>query len=347
MGEKNLEERRTVMEYRERVRMRFMTALVTSVILFLPLFAFAGGTTHEPLGAEDYLIGVAPPPSIAGKVYLQWYTADKLKDNHGRTLSLARDGVALDKLNVFVEVNRVLFITPLKFDIGGFSGFVNGHAVFPMVKPNLHLDVLTPGGVIDVNSSHSGLGDVTFGPGIAWHHKSGLLHGITAVDIIAPTGLYDRRNRNVSPGTNDWSVAPVMIFTVFAPFDPGLELSMKFAYTFNFKNNDVLAADGTRTWLTPGDEFSFDYDVMHAIWAPNPKTQFRGGIGGYFYQQTSEDKNGITGSDEHNKGRVFAIGPAVFVDYKMWIFSAHVYFETAAQNRPQGIQSQLTVLCKF
>ncbi len=64
------------MEYREKVRMRFMTALVTSVILFLPLFAFAGGTTHEPNGGEDYLIGIAPPPdplAFAGKVYLQWY----------------------------------------------------------------------------------------------------------------------------------------------------------------------------------------------------------------------------------------------------------------------------------
>jgi hypothetical protein len=343
MGKKNLEERRTIMEYRERLLIRFMTALVTSVILFLPLFAFAGGTTHEPLGAEDYLIGVAPPPGIAMKVYLQWYTANKLKDNSGNTL---RDPVKLDKLNAFVDVNRILIITPLKFDVGGFTGFVNGHAV--LVKPNLHLDVNThsPVGVIDVDESHSGLGDVTFGPGIAWHHKSGLLHGITGVDIIAPTGKYDR-HWSVNPGTNDWSVAPVLIFTVFAPFDPGLELSMIFTYTFNFKNNDVVATNGLRTWLTPGNEFSFSYDVMHHIWGPGHGMEFRGGIGGYFYQQTTDDKRGDTGTVKDNLGRVFAIGPALFFDYKMWIFSAHVYFETAARNRSEGIQSQLTVLCKF
>ena len=346
MGGKNLEERRTVMEYRERLLIRFMTALVTSVILFLPLFAFAGGTVHEPLGAEDYLIGVAPPPSIAAKVYLNWYHAGNLKDNSGNTLR----SPSLDKLNVFAEVNRILIITPLKFDIGGFTGFVNGHVVAPLVKVNLHLDA-TPAGPDIVDQAHSGLADVTFGPGIAWHHKSGFLHGITAVDIIAPTGFYSKRNA-VNIGTNDWSVAPVLIFTVLPPFYPNIDVSIKFAYTFNFKNNDVLGAAGTpfagtRTWLTPGNEFSFDFDVMHALWGPGPGMQFRGGMGGYFYLQTTDDKRGDIGTVRDDKGRVFAIGPALFFDYKMWIFSAHVYWEMAAKNRPQGVTPQVTVLCKF
>jgi hypothetical protein len=74
--------------------------------------------------------------------------------------------------------------------------------------------------------------------------------------------------------------------------------------------------------------------------------QARGGIGGYFYQQTTKDKSGDP-AFEDNYGRVFAIGPAVFFDYKMWIFSAHVYWETLAKNRSEGVRSQLTILCKF
>jgi len=335
------------MEWRERVRICFMTVLVTSVILFLPLLAFAGGTTHEPLGAEDYLIGATPPPSIAAKVYLQWYHAGKLMNNSGNN-STGVGNVSLDKLNVYAEVNRILFVTPLKFSIGGFDGFVNGHVVAPLVKPNLHLDLGTPAGNIDiVDQSHSGLGDVTFGGGVAWHHKSGFLHGITAVDIIAPTGFYSRRNA-VNVGTNDWSVAPVVIFTVFPPFYPNIDISVKFAYTFNFKNNDVLNVNGiSKTWLTPGDEISGDFDIMHAIWGGKPGMQLRGGMAGYYYFQTTDDKRGDTGTVRDNKGRAFAVGPALMFDYKSWIFSAHFYWETAVKNRPEGVQSSLTVLCKF
>jgi hypothetical protein len=345
MGKEFLEERRMIMKWRERVRICFMTALVTSVVLFLPLFAFAGGTGHEPNGVEDYLIGVTPPPSVAAKVYLQWYTANKLKDNRGNTLSLARDGVALDKLNVYVESLRFFWITPFKFSVGGFDGFFNAHTVFPFVKPNLHLDVLTPGGPIDVDSSHSGLGDWTIGPGVAWHHKSGLLHGITAVDFVAPTGLYDRRNPNVSPGQNDWTIAPVLIFTYFLPFYPNVDISMKFCYSFNTKNNDWLE-NGTKTYRKPGQELQIDYSVGHAIWGGKPGLTLRGGVAGYMYFQTTDDKTGF-GTVEDEKGRVFAIGPTLMFDYKNWIFSGHVYWEMGARNRPEGVQSQLTILFKF
>ena len=335
------------MEWRERVRIRFITALVTSVVLFLPLFAFAGGVNNEPLGAEDYLIGVAPPPSIAGKVYLVWYHATKAKDNSGDTVKLRSVGDgALDKINVFVEVNRILWITPFKFQVGGFDGFLNAHAVFPFVKGNLHVDALTPGGVIDaVDESHSGLSDVTVGPGIAWHHKSGFLHGITGLDIVAPTGKWNRF-RNFNVGNNVWTIAPVLIFTVFPPFYPNIDISMKFDYSFNTKNDDFLGPSGFKTHKTPGQEFHFDYDVMHSIWGGKPGMQVRGGIGGYFYQQTTKDKSGDPSFEDHY-GRVFAIGPAVFFDYKMWIFSAHVYWETLAKNRSEGVRSQLSILCKF
>jgi hypothetical protein len=48
-----------------------------------------------------------------------------------------------------------------------------------------------------------------------------------------------------------------------------------------------------------------------------------------------------------DKGRVFAAGPALFFDYKTWLFQGHVYFETEARNRAEGINSQLTILYKF
>jgi len=335
------------MNYRERVRIRFMIALVTSLILFLPILAFAGGTGNEPKGAEDYLIGVVPPPSISAKVYLSWYTASTQKDDNGHNVHLG-SGARLDKVNVFAEVNRVPFVTPLKFQVGGFDAFLIGHVVVPLVKPNVHVDAAPPGATAPVqvvNASPSGLADITFGPGIGWHHKSGFYHGIIGFDIIAPTGQYNAY-RPVSIGHNSWSYAPVLIFTVFPPFYPNIDFSIKFDYTFNTTNDDFISPSGFKTHITYGNEFHFDYDIMHSLWGGKPGMQARGGVAGYFYQQTTKDS-------VHDPlfvdqlGRTFAIGPAVFFDYKSWIFSAHVYWETAVQNRSQGIQTQLTVLCKF
>jgi hypothetical protein len=99
----------------------FMIGLVTSVALFCPLPALAGGVNHEPLGAEAFLAGVLPPPGIYLKEYLSYYTADKLKNDSGRTSSLAKDGAELDKLEVFASATRGLYISPLKI-LGGFLG---------------------------------------------------------------------------------------------------------------------------------------------------------------------------------------------------------------------------------
>ena len=98
-----------------------MIALVSSVALFSPLSALAGGVNHEPLGAEAFLAGVLPPPGLYVKEYLNYYTADNLKNDSGRTLSLARDGTALDKLEVFASSTRFLYISPLKI-LGGSLG---------------------------------------------------------------------------------------------------------------------------------------------------------------------------------------------------------------------------------
>jgi len=335
------------MEWRKRVRICVMAALVTSVILFLPLFVFAGGLTNEPLGVEDYLIGVAPPPSMAVKIYLQWYHGQNLINESGN-ISRGVGNVSLDKLNVFVDANRFLWVTPLKFQVAGFDAFVSWHSIFPMVKVNLHLDAGTPAGPVDiVDQSHSGLADVTFGPGITWHHSSGFYHFITAVDIVAPTGSYTR-GRPVNVGNNVWSIHPGFLWTVFPPFYPNIDISMRMFYSFNTRNNDYQASPGLlpKTYLDSGQSWQFDYDIMHAIWGGKPGLQLRGGLGGYFYDQTTKDKSGdpwYTGGFT----RRFATGPALMFDYKSFIFSAHVYWETAERSATEGVQTQLTILYKF
>jgi hypothetical protein len=50
---------------------------------------------------------------------------------------------------------------------------------------------------------------------------------------------------------------------------------------------------------------------------------------------------------QNDKGRVFAIGPGVWYNYKKWFFDLHGAWETAAKNRPEGFTGLFTVTYCF
>jgi len=325
--------------------------LIVLVVLFvLPLFALAGGGQQYPNGVEAFLIGVAPPPGFYIKDYNYFYTANKLKDNSGNTVTLANSGQELNRLNVYANVPRLIWITPLNI-LGGFYGM---HLFVPVFYENIKLDALTPGGPAEISEGRGGVGNLIFSPFIwSWHAKSGLLHMITALDIYIPTGPYNK-NRILNAGFgNFWTFEPVFAITGFLPQLPALSASIKLMYDFNTPNNDFVVGPGTaakigspgltglQTHLTPGQEFHFDYSIEYAL-----TKDFRVGITGYFYQQTTDDSTGF-GEVKNDKGRVFAIGPGVWYTYKKWFAEMHVDFETAVRNRPQGITGVLSITHAF
>ena len=328
----------------------FTIGLVTSVALFSPLSALAGGVNHEPLGAEAFLAGVLPPPGIYLKEYLSYYTADKLKNDSGRTSSLARDGAELDKLEVFASATRGLYISPLKI-LGGSLG---AQMIVPWVRTSLKLDASTAGGPSEMGEHRNAIGDITFGPNLSWHSKNGLYHAASGFDITVPTGPWNRRHL-VNIGTNVWSFSPVFAATVFLPWHPNLSAGIKMDYSFNTRNDDFMMSPSTaakignagltgfKTHLSPGQEFHFDYGIEYAFTRKGAPHQFRVGAFGYFYQQTTDDKTG-EGRVRHDLGRVFAIGPGVWWTYKKWVVEAHTAFETAVRNRPEGINTYLTII---
>jgi hypothetical protein len=342
------------MEHRGRLPRWFTAALiVTSGILFPPLFAFAGGVNHEPLGAEAFLAGILPPPGFYVKEYLNYYTADRLKNDSGRTLNLARDGAALDKLEVYASATRFLYISPLKI----LNGFLGAQMIVPWARAGLKLDTLTPAGPSEMGEHRNALGDITLGPNLSWHSKNGLFHAATGLDITAPTGPWNK-GHIVNIGTNVWSVSPVFAITGFLPWHPNLSAGIKMDYSFNMRNDDFVIGPSTaakignagltglKTHLTPGQEFHFDYGIEYALTKAGATHQFRVGAFGYFYQQTTDDKTG-EGRVKHDLGRVFAIGPGVWWTYKKWVVEAHTAFETAVENRPEGINTYLTIIRAF
>jgi len=326
-------------------------ALITPIILFtLLFFAFAGGGQQYPNGVEAFLIGIAPPPGFYIKDYNYYYTATKLTNNNGNTVTLANSGQELDRVNVYAQVPRFIWITPLKI----LDGFYGIHLFVPVFYENISLDVLTPAGPTGLSEGRGAVGNLIFSPFIwSWHAKSGLLHMIAALDMFAPTGPYNpARILNIG-FANFWTFEPVFAITGFLPSLPDLSGSIKLMYDFNTPNDDFIVGPATaakigsllltglKTHLTPGQEFHFDYSIEYAI-----TKNFRAGIAGYFYQQTTNDYTGF-GTVQNDKGRVFAIGPGVWYTYKKWFAEAHVEFEMAAKNRPEGITSVLTITHAF
>lgn len=129
-------------------------------------------------------------------------------------------------------------------------------------------------------------------------------------------------------------------------------------YGFNTRNDDFIispstaykignmALTGLRTPLKPGQEFHFDYGIDYALTPRGAAHQFRVGAFRYFYQQTTDDETG-EGSVNNDRGRVFAIGPGVWWNYKALSVEAHTAFETAVRNRTQGINTILSIAYKF
>ena len=328
---------------------RYILGLIITVILFIPFPSFAGGGQHYPNGVEAFLIGVAPPPGF----YLKWYnyynTSTKLKDNKGRTLKLERDGQELDRLSVYGTIPRFIWISNQKI-LGGFYG---QHLFVPLLKVDLKVDALTPGGPVELSDRKTGIYDLIYSPFIwSWHSENGLLHTVGALDIFIPVGRHNKRDL-VNIGKNFWTFEPVFAITGFLPQNKNLSASIKLMYDFNTKNNDFIigpataakignpALTGLETNLTPGQEFHIDYSVEYAL-----TKDLRTGLTGYFYQQVTDDKTDL-GTVKNDKGRVFAIGPGIWYNHQRWFFDLHAAFETGARNRPQGVTGLFNITYVF
>ncbi|MEL7560261.1 SphA family protein [Stutzerimonas chloritidismutans] len=263
--------------------------------------ATEGGASSYAMGAENYLSGALPQPGFYGQVFVNRYRADSLRDDDG-------DKVPVDfELAANVIAPRLVWVTEQKV-LGGQLAF---HSILPLVDLEVELN--------SQSQRERGLGDATFGVAIG-HHWSDKLHSIAALDVIAPTGRYDRDDL-ANLGRNHWAVLPVLAVSWLDP--NGLNADIKAMYTFNLENPD--------TDYRSGQELHADYSIGWGLgngWVL--------GIGGYAYLQTTDDRqNGDT--VENNKGRAFAIGPSIkYASDSGWFVTAKWEHESQVRNRPEG-----------
>ncbi len=280
--------------------------LLCPVVLTGPAYATEGGGGAYPNGAEDFMTGALPPPGTYFKNYMTYYTASTFKDNNGNDVT-GPTGQKF-KLNVFAETLRLIYVT--KAQVFGASWAM--HAFLPIV----YQDVTAPNSATD---NRWGLGDIIIDPFIlGWHLPN--FHITTGLDIYLPTGTYNQ-DHLANTGRNYWTFEPIVAMTYLS--DSGFELSAKFMYDFNTKNND--------TNYQSGQEFHFDYTIGYHI-----DKQWAVGLGGYCYIQTTNDEqNGVTPPDGF-KGQVYAIGPEAQYSYKNMNFTLKWQYEFDAKYKPEG-----------
>ena len=265
-------------------------------------FATEGGGSTYPVGAENHLAGAAPPPGVYVLEYVNVYSADRLNDGQGNAVP-----VPGFKVKANAAATRIAWVTTTPV----MGGQLVAHAILPLVSVKVS--------AAGQSSSRSGLGDVSLGTGVAWHH-SPQLHSVMALDLVLPVGQYDAA-RPVNIGRNYASLQPAYLVSWIDP--AGFNADAKIGLNLNRTNKD--------TGYRSGNELNIDYALGWGLgngWVL--------GVGGHLYQQLSDDRrNGemVAG----NKGRSYAAGPNLKYDSgKGWFITAKLSKEFSVRSRTEG-----------
>lgn len=294
----------------KRTHMIAAVLAATSVGVLPAQAAEGGGLGIYPDGLENAMVGALPPPGIHAMVYGGMMRYDTLRGNDGA--SLLNDF----KVDVNVVAPRVVWVTP--------QTVMDGQLAFHAVMPLLDIDFRANG----MSFSRSGLGDMTVGAALGYH-PSPSLHYVVGLDIVAPTGKYDRQNP-ASPGRNHWALQPVLAMTYVQP--SGWNADLKLMYDINRRNGD--------TQTRSGQAVHADYHVgwgMGNGWAV--------GAGGHVFQQTTRDDGPASAA---GKARALGIGPSVrYLNDQGWLFTLKWQKDFQVKNRPEGEQLMAKLVVPF
>ncbi|MDG5976090.1 signal peptide protein [Hydrogenophaga taeniospiralis CCUG 15921] len=274
------------------------------------------GAPITPFGVFDFGAGMLPPPSDVATVGVRaaFYSASELRDTNGK----------VSPVGIKLKVNSAALAIVKTTDIPLLGGTYGFSAVVPYLDMSNRLTIPTPGDPMPLKGTNAAVGDVTIAPVmVKWTPSPGLfVNG--RLELQLPTGSY-KAERLINTGSNHWTASPAVAFTWIGP--SGLELSSNIQINFHGKNKD--------TQYQSGVEYQHEFAIGQHV---GPWTL---GVGGYLYQQLSDDKVNGAKFQDGNRSRVMALGPAIsFFDLGSdWpLIWAHAYKEFGARNRSQGTQ---------
>ena len=310
--------------YKRASSIRAASAAIALAGMALSVGAVENGAPITPFGVFDFGAGMLPPPSEFATVGLRstFYRAHQLRDNAGD-----RSPVGLD-----LKVDSVGVAVVKMTDIQLLGGTYGAYAVLPFLDMRNDLAIPTPAGTLALAGKNSAQADIQVAPlVIKWTPSPGLFTNASLVFQL-PTGSYDK-TRLINAGTNHWTVSPTFAFSYIMP--SGFEVSSNIQLNINGRNADTDYRSGT--------------EYQHEFAAGQHLGPWTLGLGGYYYQQITDDKSaGQTVPDA--RSRVMALGPAVsfFELGSGWpLVWLHAYKEFAAKNRSQGSQIALRAAWTF
>lgn len=272
------------------------------------------------LGLTTMGDAVVPPPGLFYNNYTQVYQMDSFRDANGGR-------VAGDlKVNSLLSLHQLVYISRLQL----LQGNVHFTAMLPVVK-------ITASGSAPLPIVNQGvLSDVTVGAGIQWYNKKlfnqSFWHRVE-LDLTVPSGTYHAADQ-INASGHLYTAGIYYSFSYF--FSDRLSLGSRNQINYNFKQ--IGAA------VKPGAFYNINYALNYKI----VNTLHIAAVGYYLgqFNQDSfqgdghyfQDKFGISDTRE----RVLGIGPGVSYTTTGGVFlEGKVFFETAVQNRSQGLRPTL------
>ena len=294
--------------------------VLVGAILVLGLLPHAAAPQSLPsvnLGFTSFVDGGPPAgPGFYFQQYLQYYRADRLMDGDGHKVPIPLD------LDVWVSLSQLIYQSNQPILFGGKWGV-------DVIIPIVSIDVAPNPPLSD---SGTGLGDILIGPYIQWDPIMGkrgpiFMHRMEFQNLL-PTGKYEN-DRALNAGSGFYSFNPYWAATLFPA--PQWTFSWRLHYLFNTDNDDPFpGAEYTQAGQAIHLNFASAYEVL-------PK-KLRVGINGYYLKQITDSS--IEGRSIKNaKEQTLGLGPGA-----VWHLSQddhlflNTYFETQAQNRPEGMR---------
>jgi hypothetical protein len=257
-------------------------------------------------------------PGLLFEETISYYHANRFTDSRGGKIP------GDNSVESWLSLTHLAYLTKWKI-LGGYYGV---EALLPIVRADLDTD-------LGIRGHKSGLGDLILSPFIIqWvDHKifnMPYFHRIN-FPFILPTGRYDRDSA-VNIGSHLYSFNPYYAFTLF--ITPKLETSWRFHYLWNSKNHSPSPSFQADS-IQPGQAFHLNYALSYEI-----LDGLRAGVAGYYLNQITADRVEDHKMD-HSKEKVFAIGPGLMFSKKRFFLYLNAFYETGAENRPEGIKISL------
>lgn len=320
----------------------------TNKLMILALFLFALNVqAQDPVnqpqgnyGLTSALDGSPPMPGLYYMGYASFYSGT-LRDANGDKIS-PLPGKDI-KVNAPLLVNQAVWITNKKA--------FGGNLFFDFLLPTVHLSLPDyDEAPVDLLGKNSVLADISVGLGVQWFNKK--LFGLPyfhrpELIFILPTGGYDKA-ASVNTGSGFFSLQPTYSQTLF--FNKKTSISLRHHLTFNSKVDKTLRSTSTFE-VKAGDFYHLNYSLETLVgksrFQPGVSGETRLALQGYYGAQLNDDQiNGVNVAN--SKESIFAIGPDIhFITKKGLVLEFKVAFETAAENRTQGVRSTFRIIKLF